>query len=376
MLNYEFPPLGGGGGKQSMYLAKEYAKNHDVYFLTTGYKEFGIKKKDGYVLDRLKTSRKNTLYCSNKEMMQYLIKAWKKIPEIVRGFKPDVVHLFFTIPTGLLTFHPKLKKTPYIVSVRGSDVPGHNPDRFSLMYKVLTPTVKKIWRDAKTVVCNSEDLRKEVLKISPRLKVKVIPNGIDTDKFKPRKRKSKNEKNKNEIRLLYAGRLIPLKRIDLIIRALPGVIRNNDKKIVFRIVGSGSEEKNLRNLVKELNIEKYVEFRGEVDYREIHKEYQDSDIYIQMSKVEGMSNTILEAMACGLPIITTDVGGAKKFVQGNGTIVDPKSSNNLSNILSRYLKDSDIMTNQGIKSLVVAKKMTFNLSFKKYEEYICAIKKI
>lgn len=354
MLNYEFPPLGGGGGKQSMYLAKEYAKNHDVYFLTTGYKEFGIKKKDGYVLDRIKTSRKSTLYCSYKEMVEYILEAWKRISKIVKEFNPDIVHVFFTIPTGLLTFHPKLKRIPYIVSVRGSDVPGHNPDRFSIMYKVLAPIVKKIWKNAKRVVCNSEDLKKEVLKISPRLKVGVISNGIDTDKFRPGKRKSKDE-----IRLLYVGRLIPLKRIDLIISALPEVIRNNNKKIVFRIVGSGSEEKKLRNLVKELNIEKYVEFRGEVDYKDIHKEYQNSDIYIQLSKVEGMSNTILEAMACGLPIITTDVGGAKNFINRNGKLLNGKalqSKKELFKEIMYYIDNPIIVKNQGILSRKISTK--------------------
>ena len=81
-INYEFPPLGGGGGKQSMYLAREYAKKNDVYFLTAGYDTFGIVKKEGYTLHRLKTSRKSTLRCSIFEMLSFVNSVRKKIPEI------------------------------------------------------------------------------------------------------------------------------------------------------------------------------------------------------------------------------------------------------------------------------------------------------
>ena len=88
MLNYEFPPLMGGGAIQSMYLAREYAKKHKVYFLTTGYKEFGIKKHDGYILHRLKTSRKKTDVCSSFEMLSFVYQAWKKISSVVKNFKP------------------------------------------------------------------------------------------------------------------------------------------------------------------------------------------------------------------------------------------------------------------------------------------------
>lgn len=322
MLNYEYPPLGGGGGKQSMLLARAYAKNHDVYFLTTGYKNFGIAKKNGYILNRIKTSRTNTMYCSNKEMMEYVVKAWNVIPKIVAEFKPDIVHAFFTIPTGLLIYHPKLKDLKFIVSVRGSDVPGHNPDRFSLLYKIFTPIVKNIWRRSH-VVCNSEDLRREVLSVCPGLKVKVIPNAVDTEKFRPLKK----SKQKKEIRILYVGRLIPLKQVDLVIKALPGIIKKIDKKIIFRIIGSGPDNEKLKRLVKDLKLGHNVKFIGEVDYDNIHKEYQNVDIYIQLSKVEGMSNTILEAMSCGLPIITTNVGDAEKIIRGNGILIGKNSDN-------------------------------------------------
>jgi len=353
MLNYEFPPLGGGGGKQSMYLAREYAKKNDVYFLTAGYDTFGIVKKEGYTLHRLKTSRKSTLRCSIFEMLSFVNSVRKKIPEIVDKFKPEAIHVFFTLPTGLLVFHSKFKGIPYIVSVRGSDVPGHSPDRFKLIYKISKPIVIKIWKKAKKVVCNSEDLKKEVLGLCPNLDVEVISNGIDTEKFKPKKTKS------DKTRLLYVGRVIPLKQIDLIIKGLTKL----DKSVVLRIVGDGEQREELVILVNKLGLKDRVEFVGEVSYDEIEREYQKGDVYVQLSKVEGMSNTVLEAMSCGLPVITTNVGGVSSFVRDNGMILDDGE------YWWKHFKKLDLEY-MGKKSREIAERMGFEEMGKKYGELL------
>ena len=88
----------------------------------------------------------------------------------------------------------------------------------------------------------------------------------------------------------------------------------------LRIVGVGPEETSLRNLVASHRLENSVDFVGAVEYDGMHREYQKADLYIQLSKVEGMSNSILEAMASGLPIITTDVGGVVDLIDGNGVV--------------------------------------------------------
>lgn len=363
MLNYEFPPLIGGGSIQSMYLAREYAKKHKVYFLTTGYNEFGVGKYDGYILHRIKTSRKKIDVCSSFEMLSFVYQAWKKIHWVVKNFKPDIIHVFFTIPTGLLMFHPKLRKIPFIVSVRGSDVPGHSPDRFKILYELFKPIVKNIWKKSKAVVCNSEELKKEVLSLNPELKIDVIHNGIDINKFKS----ARSRKNKNRLVLLYVGRLISLKQIDLIIKILPDIIKNISKKIIFRIVGLGPQEKELKDLVKKLNLEDNVIFVGEVDYENIEKEYQKADVYVQLSRAEGMSNTIMEAMACGLPVITTDVGGVRDFVRGNGIVLGKGDINRLNYYLTKINYD---------QMSIQSRKIALGFSFDKIaQDYMAIIKK-
>lgn len=357
IINYEYPPLGGGGGKQSMYLARELAKSNSIYFLTAGYQEFGIVQKEGYILHKIKTSRKNKDQCSAAEMFSFVYRAWKEIPQIINQFQPEIILVYFTIPTGLLSFHPALRKIPYLISVRGSDVPGHNPDRFKALYFLSLPLVSRIWKKAKAVVCNSIGLKKEVLELNPELNVEIIPNGIDLEKFKLIKKLNSSE----EINLLYVGRLIPLKQIDKVIVTLPKIITKTKKKVKFKIVGSGVQESELRSLVKKMDLNEAVIFVGDVNYETIEQEYQKADIYIQLSKIEGMSNTIMEALACGLPVITTDISG-----------IDVLKNNNALKIINNLEKLPDLVLELAEKKITFPKieEFSFNNIAKRYQELI------
>ncbi len=315
-LNHEFPPLGGGGGKQSMYLAREMARRHQIYFLTTGFRKFGLINRDGYQLHLLPTGRKRTDRASYGEMFRFLFAAWRVLPGVVRNFRPEAVLIFFTIPTGMLAYHPALKNIPYLISARGSDVPGHNPDRFRIGYLFSVPVVKQIWRKSVAVVCNSADLKEEVLAVGATGKIPIIPNGVDLGKFHFVPRPAHDG-----IKLLYVGRLIPLKNIDRLIQSLPQLRRAAGKKVSLTIVGSGRARNNLESLAIKLGIRNLVTFKGEVPYDHIEKEYRQADIYVQLSKVEGMSNTIVEALACGLPVVTTPVGGVRELQKIGGLVI-------------------------------------------------------
>ncbi|MBI4947476.1 MAG: glycosyltransferase family 4 protein [Bacteroidetes bacterium] len=359
IINYEYPPLGGGGGKQSMYLAELYAQSNEVYFLTAGWNEFGVMKKDGYILHRLKTKRKKIYCCSNKEMFDFVKKAWLAIPSVLKIFKPDIIQIFFTIPTGMIAFHPKLRKIPYSVSIRGSDVPFHNPDLSKLIYFLFLPFVRKIWSKAHSLISNSETLKSEVLAISPSLNIDVIPNGIDISKFKPKKFNTDSK----EITLLFVGRLIPLKQIDFIIRALPDVNRLSESNIYLTIVGNGCEGKYLRSLVSQLNLSKHVTFTDEVDFSKIQEEYANADIYIQLSKVEGMSNTVMEAMASGLPVITTNVGRNCELINGNGILINEVSHNSIVQAILKYSNNKEKIISDGIISRKIIEKYSWDNIF-------------
>jgi len=354
LLNYEYPPLGGGGGKQAMQLSRAYARDHDVYYLTAGFDAFGLSEVDGYRLHRLKTSRQATYRCTNPEMLSYLAAAWRALPGVLESFVPDVVHCFFGIPTGVLAAYPALRRRPWVLSVRGSDVPGHSPDISRIVYGVVTPVVRRVWKAMDAVVCNSDALRDEVLAVSPGLAVDVIPNGIDTSRFFPAPQRPRER----PLTVLYAGRLIPLKQVNLLVRALatPAL---SAAGVRLRVVGDGVEAPALRALASELGVAARVHFVGEVPYADIPGEYRRADLYAQLSVVEGMSNTIVEAMASGLPIITSPAGNARDLVRDNGCVLDAPAVESVAEAITRYVQQPALLAEQGLRSRAAAERLGF-----------------
>ncbi|MFA6583649.1 MAG: glycosyltransferase family 4 protein [Elusimicrobiaceae bacterium] len=364
VLNYEYPPLGGGGAPKGMHISGELAKKHFVYFLTTGWDKFGVSEENGYTINRLKTSRKYKHVCTNREMLSFLWHAWRALPPILQEHKFDVAHIYFAVPTGILAFHPKLRKIPFILSVGGSDVPWHNPTRFRILYAFFTPIIKAVWSRARRVVCNSSDLKKEVLSFSPQLNISVIQNGTKTDVFHPADKRADG----GPFVILYAGRLIPLKRIHLVIQALPEIIRGSGRQVLFRVVGEGSSRAGLETLAQRSGVKGSVEFIGRREYGEMPEIYRGADLYVQLSEIEGMSNTILEAMSSGLPVITTRVGGAGDIVSDNGAVVDNVSTKVVADLITGYVNDHQLAARQGKRSREIAESMSWSKVSLQYEK--------
>jgi len=365
---HEFPPLGWGAGKQLEQLSRVIAKQHELEVLTVGFKSFGSCTRDGYTLNRLDTGRRRTDVCTLRELQRFTWKSWRSLPSVIRRHRPDAALLFFTVPEGLLLFHPAMRRLPAVVSVRGSDVPGHDSDRPPLLYRLVTPLVRRVWRRADALVCNSNDLRREVLQVSPTLEVEVIPNGVDTERFSP----AANPAKKTTPVLLYCGRLIPLKRIDVMVRAI-SLLHEQGFQAALRIVGVGPEETSLRNLVASHRLENCVDFVGAVEYDGMHREYQKADLYIQLSKVEGMSNSILEAMASGLPIITTNVGGAVDLIDGNGVVLKHPEVTEVAGAIRPYLEDAALCMKHGQRSRHLVQRFSLETAANRYLQLISSL---
>jgi glycosyltransferase involved in cell wall biosynthesis len=134
----------------------------------------------------------------------------------------------------------------------------------------------------------------------------------------PRTSGSENSKvklsfTKNDRIILMVNRLHPRKRIDLLIQAMPFVLRKiPDAKAI--IVGSGPEEKNLKNLVKTLGLNNFIAFTGFVSQAEIPNYYTSCDLFVHLAKQEPFGLTLIEAQAFGKPVITVGEGGPRETV--------------------------------------------------------------
>ena len=214
ILNYEFPPLGGGASPVSYELAKGYAKlGHSVDVVTIGYKGLpNFEKKEGISFYRVKCLRSKKEISHPWEQLSYLVSAKKFLREHMKSHSYDICHCHFIIPTGGLALLLKKKfGLDYVVTAHGSDVPNYNPDRFKLLHKFTKPQLRKICKNAKLITSPSKYLASLIKEEIGDYGVEVIPNGVYVDKFKPKRKKNI---------ILSTGRLLERKGFHYLIRAV------------------------------------------------------------------------------------------------------------------------------------------------------------
>jgi glycosyltransferase involved in cell wall biosynthesis len=241
----------------------------------------------------------------------------------VRREDYDLVHAFFGFPTGWLCYRTA-GKLPYIISLRGSDVPGANA-RLKLEYKLLGSLVfTPIWRRAAALVACSEGLKSRALKFLPSAGIQVIPNGVDLERFRPADTKPSRGTGGDRptaLRLLTVGRLSTTKRVPLLVEAVES-LRRQGRAAQLTIVGGGALKTDIERLVAQRGLSDIVRVVGRVESEQMPEIYRGHDVFVSASMQEGMSNAMLEAMASGLPIVTTRCEGVDELIADNGIVVD------------------------------------------------------
>ncbi len=297
MLNYEFPPLGGGASPVSYEIAKGYVKlGHSVDVVTMGFKGLPeFEKREGINVYRVKCLRSKKEICHPWEQLTYILSAKKFLKQHLKTYSYDINHTHFIIPTGLISLWLKKKyNLPYVITAHGSDVLGYNK-RFKHLYPLLKGRWKEIIKQAKVIVTPSKFLQEKIKEITKEGKFAVIPNGIDKNKFKPMKK---------EKRILVVARLFENKGVQDILDALnedelKRILRENKWKI--DIVGEGPYRQFLENKTKENDLQDLIVFHGWVDNRSIKmiELYGKASIFISASHLESFGITLLEAISAG-----------------------------------------------------------------------------
>lgn len=356
MLNYEYPPLGGGAALVTYYLLKEFSKyeNLEIDLVSSSIdKEKIIEFSDKIKVHLLNIGKKNKNihFQTIKDLLSYSFKAYKYCNSLIKKKKFDFCHAFFTVPCGYIALKLKL---PFILSLQGSDVPFYNKRFFLLDLLFFKNLSKKIWKNASFITSNSEGLTNLAKKIKNDIDIKLIYNGVDIDEFK-----QKEYKENNKITLISTGRLIERKGYHFLIKAMNGL---EDFRLI--LIGTGNMEDELRKLAKELNVD--VEFKGALPHEKIKEELRKADIFVLPSLNEGMSISLLEAVATGLPVIVTDVGGTKELVQQNGIVIEKGNIEKLREALLVYKNNKSLIEKHGKLSRKVAEKMSWTEIAKQY----------
>lgn len=332
LLNYEFPPLGGGAGVATQALARGLAsRGLTVDVITAGERDDcrsevlwdGHGEEGLLTVYRVKCSRTGVHEAGMGGAFSYLQHALPLVRARMRDEHYDLVHVFFSLPTGAMLPFLSLGDTPVIVSLRGSDVPGYDPHQKNLerAHRVLLPLTRWIWRRASRVVAVCESLGRLALRTDPGLQYSVIPNGVDLNRFRPSARR--HQRRDGKIRCVAVARLVERKGIGDLIQAVatlePGTVE-------LEILGSGPDEQLLKDLASRLGVRRHVIFAGSVGRGEIPGHYRDADIFTLASWEEAFGNVFAEAMASGLPIVGSAVGGIPELVEHgkNGYLVPPR----------------------------------------------------
>jgi glycogen(starch) synthase len=349
-VNYEFPPLGGGGGTTTKFIARSMAANNvEVRVLTSGFKGLpATEHQDGYTVIRVPSLRLHESDCSPFEMICFMISAVWPMLRIIREWKPDCAHVFFALPTGPLgLFAKKIAGLPYVLYLLGGDVPGFLPNETGWQHRALKALSHAVWKNASFTVANSDGLLGLARRAFPDVPLRVITNGVDTAAFCPMDMvENCSGRDPSGLHLLFVGRFAPQKGLLVLLQAIDRLCSTgNSGSIKLTIVGDGPEKMEYEAFVATRGLQKHLRFLGWVPLQKLCGIYNQADIFILPSIAEGMPSVVLQALSCGRPVISTKVYGSENLIIDgyNGYIVSPNDPVSLAECIRRFMGNRELL---------------------------------
>ena len=315
VLNYEFPPIGGGAGVVSYDISKRLAEaGHQVTVVTMGFEQLpSYEEKDGMRIYRVKCIRKKKAVCYPWEQLSYILSTMLFLRHHMKENHYDINHTHFIIPTGPISYWLKKKYgLEYVITSHGSDVAGYNQKRFKFLHKILIGPWRVIVRNAREVISPSLYLQALLEKSGPGLKqYPIIPNGIELETYLPLK---KREKKKH---VIVMCRLQEAKNVQTVIRGFARfVLKTEYGDWRLDILGDGPYREILEELVRELGIEDKVQFHGWIPNRS-ERQLEllgQAKVYVSASTFENCPMSVLEALAAGVYPLVSDIPAHRQIL--------------------------------------------------------------
>jgi len=326
-LNHEFPPVGGGASRVAFELCKALVQQgHQVDVVTMHYGGLPTSESvEGISVYRTWALRKRPDISHFHELATYLPGALRTTLRLARQNNYDIIHCHFMVPGAPLAWVVSRRSgIPYLVTCHGTDVPGHNPERFKLAHRLIMPAWRFLARRS-PIVAPSAYLKGLILENCPSADVTVIPNGID-EWFSP---------GAKEKRILMAGRMVQSKGFQYAIEALEGL----PSEWQVDIVGDGMYLCELRSLAKRLGLG--ATFHGWVDRTDVklRELFAKSSIFVFPSEAENFPTVLLEAMSAGMAIVTSNAGGCPEVVGDAAILVPPRDASAIRQMLNRLCQE-------------------------------------
>lgn len=378
VLNYEYPPLGGGGGIACQKLAEEYVRmGHRVDCVTTWYR--GLSKeetKNGVLIHRIRVIGKRTNSTAGLlSLFSFPICAYKYTVELCKAEKFDCIHTHFSVPTGPLgVWISKRFNIPNVLSLHGGDV--FDPTRKTSPHKwwPFRKCNEWVFNNTDYIVAQSHMTReKGEMYYRCSKKIDVIPLAHNPIAFQSCDRKELGLEDDKKY-IISIGRLVKRKGFAFLIRTIRQL-----KDVNLIIIGDGPEKRALEELISVLGLNDRVAILGAKYGDEKFQYLSNSDIFVLSSIYEPFGIVLQEAMQVGLPIISTCEGGQSDLIEDkvNGLLINYGDEECLAEYI-KYLLDNPMIGYQmGKKNIIkiqdysaykIAKKY-LDIMFKMGSEY-------
>jgi len=348
LVNYEYPPIGGGAANATFFLARTFSrKNITTAVLTSAFGRLsGYREEDGVHVYRVPALRRYIDRSRLIEMMLFPLSAGMHVGRVVRKHDIERSVVFFTLPSGPVGYWMKRRcGIPYLVLLRGGDVPGHVPE-LNRIHRIVKPVRQMILRNAATIIANDEGLARRSMAADP-YPVSVVPNGVDTDFFAP----TQNRSHADGFHVLFVGRFTAEKNLVHLLDQYAKLESAFPGKMSLRMVGDGPQMHELKRHASEAGLGKSVTWHGWTTKEQLRELYTTSSCFVNPSFYEGMPNTVLEAMASGLPVVVSDVPGNNTLIEDgwNGYVFDLKKPDAFFEALAKLIQDPEGAAKMGLQ---------------------------
>jgi glycosyltransferase involved in cell wall biosynthesis len=336
---YEFPPIGGGGGRAAYDICRGLvARGHKVTTLTAHMQGLPLEEyKEGIHLVRIPSFRRETFGASFMTMLAYVLAGFWAGLRLIRLDRPDIIHTHFAVPSGALAWMLSVTTgIPYVLTVHLGDVPGGVPEKTEKWFRWIEPFTRPIWRRAKQVIAVSEFTRQLALKHYP-VEIKVIPNGADVLHLVPAEIKLNEPPH-----IIFAGRFVLQKNPIAIVKILSQL---RDLNWTCSMLGDGPLFENVKNEIKKMGMSERFDLPGWVTPDIVLEYFVKGDILFMPSFSEGLPVVGVQALATGLAIVASRIGGFFDLVDNakNGYLIEVQDMEAFSQALRELISKPEIL---------------------------------
>lgn len=363
VLNHEFPPVGGGGGRASADLgAALVRRGHAVRVLTAGTP--GLPRTElwnGVEVARLRTGRRSRARASLAAMVGYVAAAAIRSPFEIRSWRPDVLHAHFAVPAGAAAWMASmLTGFPYLLTVHLGDLPGGVPEKTGGWFRWIHPLTPPIWNRAAAVVAVSRYTQSLAAR-AYAVATHVIPNGVDLSTRPP-----PPDRIGQPAHIVFVGRFQPQKNLILLVDVLG---RLRPKPWRATLVGDGPMRSQVEDRIRKNGLEERVRLTGWVHPGEADRTLASADILFLPSLSEGLPVVGVQALALGLAIVGSRAGGLDELiVEGvNGYGRRPDDLDGFVQALDACLEDPAALTRMKAASHALAEGYDIETAAGSYE---------